>query len=331
RSADRPLESLNPDRPTTPELSWLDFWADSSAAVYQFIGQDNIYFYGIAQTPLFAGYNSPDNQRLAADPGELQQTRLVANHHLLYFGRKASSSSQYKPPMAAELLNYYTSEQLRAHFVALGLAQKQASFRPKPLNPAAQPGDPDPVLKDGQVLTNVLNRLARSCFYTAQSEQAGRLPLGQPREELQAQAAATLRRYEAAMFGQELHLASQIAADYCRGANKYWSEQSKQSAEPQERRQLLVDCFYLLRVCLLLMHPIAPRGTELVLEYLQLPASPAEFFSWQQVDATGLAASLDIWMSAAERVAGWHALRELPPRTDFFLRHPSQLSGLPAS
>ena len=35
------------------EDKWKDYWCDPEAGVFQFIGQDNIYFYGVAQMPLW--------------------------------------------------------------------------------------------------------------------------------------------------------------------------------------------------------------------------------------------------------------------------------------
>ena len=69
--------------------------------------------------------------------------------------------------MAKDLLQFYTNEQLRAHFYALGLGIKSVSFKPKPLDPTADEKVGDPVLKEGNLLTNVFNRAIRSCFYTA--------------------------------------------------------------------------------------------------------------------------------------------------------------------
>ena len=34
----------------THSLDWRDWWASEDARVYQFIGQDNIYFYCVAQS-----------------------------------------------------------------------------------------------------------------------------------------------------------------------------------------------------------------------------------------------------------------------------------------
>ncbi|MDR2957696.1 MAG: class I tRNA ligase family protein [Coriobacteriales bacterium] len=318
------ITSLNPERPAIKGQVWQDYWCNPKSQVYQFIGQDNIYFYGVAQTPLIAGLNGCDTVDPSTQTGDLQQTQLVANYHLLYFGRKASSSGALRPPMADELLDYYTAEQLRAHFVALGLSLKQASFRPKPLNPDAGPKDSDPVLKDGQVLTNILNRLARSCFYTVQTELAGQMPLGDVSIELTGQAAEAVLAYELAMARQELHIANQIASDYVRVANKYWSDRAKAADNPATRRQLLTDCFYLLRVCLLLMHSIAPAGCRMVFQYLELPTSEADFFSWNHIDDEGVPSGFEPFVSPDDITRQSHGLKELPPRTDFFKRHPSQ-------
>ena len=57
-------------------------------------------------------------ENLTAFPSDGQYTlpTLVANNHILFLNKKASSSGDIKPPMAEDLLEYYTAEQLRAHF-----------------------------------------------------------------------------------------------------------------------------------------------------------------------------------------------------------------------
>lgn len=162
---------------------WRKFWCSKNAHVYQFIGQDNLYFYGVAQPALFAALQEEKPVVEDAPDGELQQTKLIANHHILFGDKKASSSSEVKPPTADELLEYYTVEQLRAHFLALALDQKSVGFKPKVFEQdTPKRDDPrvaDPVLKEGALLTKVFNRLARSCFYEAQKNFEGYMPLGQ--------------------------------------------------------------------------------------------------------------------------------------------------------
>ncbi|MBS6941654.1 MAG: class I tRNA ligase family protein, partial [Slackia piriformis] len=159
-----------------------DWWCSPDARVYQFIGQDNLYFYGVAQPALWVGLEEGNAMQAVPAAGQLQQTRLIANHHILFGKTKASSSGAVKPPSADDLLEYYTAEQLRAHWLGLGLDQKSVGFKPKPFDPdESKREDPrvaDPALKEGALLTNVFNRLARSCFYEAQKSFEGLMPLG---------------------------------------------------------------------------------------------------------------------------------------------------------
>jgi methionyl-tRNA synthetase len=78
--------------------------------------------------------------------------------------------------MADDLLNYYTAEQLRAHFLGFGVSYNNASFMPKPFNPDAKPTDMDPVIREGNLLTNVFNRIARTIFYTVWQKYGGLVP-----------------------------------------------------------------------------------------------------------------------------------------------------------
>lgn len=302
-----------------PRGSWRDFWCSDEASVYQFIGQDNLYFYGVAQPALFKALDPTDPLK---EP--LRQTRLVANHHVLFGNKKASSSGSVKPPSADELLDYYTAEQLRAHFLALGLDQKSVGFKPKPFEAdEAKRTDPrvaDPVLKEGNLLTNVFNRLARSCFYEAQKNFEGYMPLGAVSAEVVAHAQEAMREYERIMHKVELHSIMSLMDEFIRWSNKYWADNirvAEQSENAEVRRQVLVDSFYLLRVVTLLMHPVVPKGCEKICNYLDF--SEEDFFSWN-FDFE----SMEELCSTSEQDDGKHQVRALPPRFDFFEKHPSQ-------
>lgn len=299
------------------EDAWREWWCAPDAHVYQFIGQDNIYFYGPAQSAIFMGMQGPDPSPVPAD-GELVLTDLIVSNHALFLNKKASSSGKIKPPMADELLNYYTPEQLRAHFLGLGLGIRSVSFQPKPLNPQAAESDADPVLKEGNLLTNVLNRVARSCFYTAQKYCDGRLPdVPASAEALEAAAEAALD-YEALMFRCEFHQVMNLLDVYIRNINKHWSKHMRE-ADAQEdadkRMQVLADCIHMVRVAAVLVHPVAPHGTEMLADYMNMND---RFFSWDY-----------IFSPVTEFVddAGTHALKFLEPRVDFFKKHESQLQA----
>ncbi len=293
---------------------WARWWCGPDARVYQFIGQDNVYFYGPAQTALFMGMQGK-TPHYPPQPQDLCFTSLVVANHLLFLNKKASSSGELKPPMADELLQYYTAEQLRAHFLGLGLGLRSASFQPKPFNPDAGEKDPDPVLKEGNLLTNVANRIARSCFYTAQKYTASRVPPQPPSPEALNMAAEAILDYEETMLRCEFHQVMHQLDNFIRAMNKNWVSGMKEAdaADDSEKRMaVLADSLYLVRVMAVLLHPIAPGGTEMLMEYLNLRR---DAFCWDTI----FSPLQDLMEDPAA-----HSLRVLPPRVDFFQRHESQ-------
>ncbi|NLF32992.1 MAG: class I tRNA ligase family protein [Planctomycetes bacterium] len=294
--------------------SWRDWWCSHEATVYQFIGEDNVYFYGLAQGAIWLGTQG-ESFRIDAPDGQLQMTHLVANRHLLFGDRKASSSGKVKPPMAADLLNYYTSDQLRAHFLSLGLGLRNGRFRPAPLDPKPQPGGFDPVLKDGNLLSNRLNRAVRSCFYTVQKYFDGIIPVGEVTPAVAEQCEAAILDFDEAFARCEFHTAMEVGGALIRAITSLWQQANPYSDDCDEavRRQALIDAFHMVRVAIALMHPVAPEGTEKVRRYLRLGE---EFWSWDTIFQPLYAFMAD---------PASHRLEELPPRVDFFEKHPSQV------
>jgi methionyl-tRNA synthetase len=298
---------------------WKKWWTSREARVYQFIGQDNIYFYGPAQSAMFMGMQGREPTASPAE-GQLALTDLIVSNHLLFFGKKASSSGKKKPPMADELLGHYTPEQLRAHFLGLGLGIRSVSFQPKPLSADAKPADADPVLKEGSVFTNVLNRVARSCFYTAQKYTDGRAPNLAATDEAAGMAAEAALDYEALMFRCEFHQVMSLLDVYIRNINKYWTRRMKEADDAGDaglRLQTLADGLHMLRVAAVLARPIAPAGSEMIAEYLDMTGN---FFDWA-----------DIFRPFGDFIAdpAAHRLKFLMPREDFFKKHESQLAAQP--
>ncbi len=312
------------DKMGLARATWTDFWCSDNAAVYQFIGQDNLYFYGVAQPAFWRATHIDRSANPESRERSLRQTKLIANYHLLFGDKKASSSGAVKPPSADELLLHYTYEQLRAHFLALGLDQKSVGFKPKPYEADEEKRDDprvaDPVLKESALLTNVFNRLARSCFYEAQKNFGGYMPLGKVSDTVRRKADETLSAYEEIMYKVELHSIMSLMDAFIRWSNKYWTEgirEAETGSNESLRRQVLIDSFYLLRICTLLMHPVVPEGTEKICYSLCFDED--DFFSWNY-DFDGL----EELCSAGEVAEGRHMVAELPPRTDFFEKHPSQ-------
>ena len=298
---------------------WQDFWCDDDAQVYQFLGQDNLYFYGVAQTAMF---DAVKDKKLFGDrKKDLKQTRLIANYHLLFGKTKASSSGEVKPPSGEELLEHYTVDQLRCHFCALGLSQKPVPFCPKPFDPALtedKKNDPriaDPALKEAALINNVFNRLARSVFYEAANTFNSILPICDITPEIVNRAHSALTKYDEEMQKVELHSVFSTCDEYIRFAQKYWADGAKElkDADSSKRAQLLSDCVYMTWVSALMMHSFVPGGCDTICDFMQ--ADPSTFFSWYN----DFASLKEIFGEVEEK-----EVKPLPPRFDFFPKHPSQ-------
>ncbi|MBF0297078.1 MAG: class I tRNA ligase family protein [Oligoflexia bacterium] len=302
---------------------WKKWWCSDDSKVYQFIGEDNVFFYSVAEMSMFMGnQNKTTISSTSSMPtptpadGDLKMPHLIVNYHLLFFDKKASSSGKIVPPMARELLDHYTADQLRTHFFALWLGGRNVAFMPKPFNPNAKEKDADPVLKEGNLLSNVLNKAVRTCFYTTQKYFNGQIPVGEISASIIHNAKKSILDYEEAMFKHEFHQAMTIVDNYSRSINKFWTQNflpgQAISCDNQTQRQALIDAFHMVRVAMILLHPIAPNGTEMVREYLNVGE---EFWNWERIFD-----SIFTFMPDPQN----HPLKVLEPRIDFFPKHPSQ-------
>lgn len=287
------------------ENEWKNWWNSEDSMVYQFIGQDNISFYGIAQQAMWGTLG-------------LKNTFLIPNNHILFMNKKASSSGSIKPPMAKDLLEFYTAEQMRMHFLSLGLANKSVSFDPQVYLPEEERNGADPVLKDGNLLTNVFNKIIRSCFYTMQKDFDGKLPKGTVSESVLEEAKDAILTYEQNMYDHQFHKITYVLDSFIRNMNKYWVNNmrtAEANGDDALKAQILIDSFYGVRVAAALIHPIAPSGCEKIREYLNVDE---KLFSWDYIFEP-----LDALFEDGEN----HSFKFLEPRVDFFKMHECQLAA----
>ena len=177
---------------------------------------------------------------------------------------------------------------------------------------------PDTVLKDGNLLTNVFNRLVRSCFYTAQKYFNGKIPVGEISNEIIEESNEAILTYEKNMYNHEFHSVIYVLDSYIRKMSKYWAGNMK-SAEANNdselRKQVLIDSFHAVKTGITLIHPIAPEGSEKVREYLNINE---QVWDWEY-----------IFKPIYEFIKNQevHKLKYLEPRVDFFEKHESQISS----
>ncbi|MCR5108106.1 MAG: class I tRNA ligase family protein [Lachnospiraceae bacterium] len=293
-----------------PEDEWEKWWNDDEAQVYQFIGEDNIYFYAIAEIGMFNAL------------GNIKPPQIIANRHVLFMDTKASSSSDIKPPMADELLDHYSADQLRMHFISLGLNNKSTGFKPLVYMSDEEKKEcrgVDMVLKEGNLLTNVYNRLIRSCFYTTQNVLEGHLPDGEVSEDVKEFARSKTLEYERHMYNQEFHRISYVLDDFIRDTNKRWAAKSREADRENDTtlwKQLLIDTFYSCKVMAVLLHPLAPDGCEMFMDYMNIEEDKR--WSWDLI--------LEPLSSYFNDISS-HELKFLEPRVDFFKKPQWQFGG----
>jgi len=215
-----------------PGEKLCDWWLHEDAQAYQFIGEDNIYFYDIAGMGLFMALNEA-----AGRDKQANLPIVIPSRHLFFGNSKASSSGKVKPPGADELLEYYTAEQLRMHFGHMALQNNSVKFLPKAVfkkmfegkEVPAEIGDIegfDITLAEGNLLTNVFNRLARSCFYSLQEYFGGKLPV---KEAAADTCNKLIDDYEFAMYRFEFSKAVDMLDKFLRDGNKAFEAGMRQA------------------------------------------------------------------------------------------------------
>ena len=81
------------------------------------------------------------------------------------------------------------------------------------------------------------------------------------------------------------------------------------------RRKWMRNVFHYIKTAAVLLHPIAPKGTAMVQEYLQLDDS---LWNWDSIFDT-----FETTLNGETE----HQLKFLEPRVDFFTRHESQFKA----
>lgn len=303
------LESIGKDK-----NEWKKYWCSKDAKVYQFLGEDNLYFYGPAQQAMFLYYNST-NPKINADNDELQITKINPIKSILYLNQKASSSGTLKPPMAEEFLNYYTPEQFRMHFLAMNLTNNNVSLMPKAFNPDAK-DELDPMVREGNLLTNVYNRILRTIFYSTQNNFDGVIPQAEITEDVMKTCEKAILDVEMFMHDKKFHQVYNTLDVFIRNINKYWVKDVN-GADSEKLKSLTANTLQMLFVANTLLHPIAPKGTENVADYIGLDKSMC--FDWENIFGS--------FYNVLLKNRGLKLIT-LKEKEDFFARHPWQIEEM---
>ncbi len=243
-----------------PESEVDRFWKNPEGRVFQFIGQDNVYFYVLMQGAMWLGQKS-DPQTLPA-PGELQMTDILSVFHLQVDGEKMSKSrgNFYS---AAQMLDEFghAPDQIRYLLALLSLPEKASNF------------DFGMLAERNKFLAGPMNAAIEKPISACHSKFNGEVPAGKLLEKVEKDTIKLVQLYlknmERAEYAQLLF---QIE-NYARSINGLFVQfKPHDDRAPLEGRQdALYTSFYVLKNLMIMLHPFAPFTMEKVRQSLNLP------------------------------------------------------------
>ena len=235
------------------EAEWTRFWKDPEAKIYQFLGQDNVYFYVLMQGAMWIGVK--DNYTM---------TEVLSVFHLMVNGEKMSKSTG----------NYYTGDQLtdemgydpdqvRYFLSTLGLADKQSNF------------DFETFKERNKFLAGPMNAAIEKPISAVHSRFDGKVPDGKLLEKAEKETMKIVQMYVKSMEkGDHITLLGQIE-NYARLINSFFVQYKPHDdrAELEGRKDGLYTSFYVLKNLMIMLYPFAPQTMERVRLSLNLPES----------------------------------------------------------
>jgi methionyl-tRNA synthetase len=239
-----------------------DFWKNPESKVFQFLGQDNVYFYVLMQGAMWLG-TQKDPQQLP-QPGDLQLTEILGCFHLLMDGEKMSKSKGnfYTDEHLLDEMGF-TSDQIRYYLSLLSLPDKPSSFDM-------------PVLKErNRFLAGPMNAAFEKPLAACHSKFGGRVPDGKLMEKVEQETTRLVGRYFKAMEKADYPVLLGAIENYARQINSLFTQFKPHDDRfpEQERRDALYSCFYVLKNLMIMLYPFVPSTMEKLRESLKLAPS----------------------------------------------------------
>jgi methionyl-tRNA synthetase len=230
---------------------WERFWKDPEARIFQFLGQDNVYFYVLMQGAMWIGVN--DNYTM---------TDVYSVFHLMVNGEKMSKSrgNFYSGDQLTEEMGY-DPDQVRYFLSTLSLAEKQSNFEFDTFN------------ERNKFLAGPLNAAMEKPIAAVHSKFGGVVPDGKLLEKAEKETMKIVQMYVKNMEKADyITLLGQIE-NYARLINSMFVQYKPHDDrhDETERKDALFTCFYILKNLMIMLHPFVPATMEKVRQSLNLP------------------------------------------------------------
>lgn len=229
------------------------FWKDPESKIYQFLGQDNVYFYVLMQGAMWLGVK--DNWTM---------TDVYSVFHLMVNGEKMSKSrgNFYSADQLTEEMGYHP-DQLRYFLSTLGLADKQSNF------------DFETFKERNKFLAGPMNAAMEKPISAVHSQFGGKVPEGKLLEKAEKETFKIVQLYLKNMEKADYVTLLGMIENYARLINSFFVQyKPHDDRAPLEGRQdALYTCFYVLKNLMIMLHPFAPATMEKLRQSLNLPES----------------------------------------------------------
>lgn len=239
---------------------YKDYWCDPDSKVYQYIGQDNIFFYVLMQGSMWLGTQAEMNRQPIK--GELQMTEVIANYHLHINGTKMSKSTGnfYTGDQVVDEFGY-DAEQIRYFLSILSLSEKNSNFDRETLN------------ERNAFLAGPLNAAFEKPVSACHSKFGGVIPEGKLIGKTEKETVKILNNYLKMMERSEYAKILFAIENYARVINSLFSQFKPHDDrhDETERKDALYSCFYILKNLVIMLHPFAPKTMDRLRETLNLP------------------------------------------------------------
>lgn len=241
---------------------YKQFWCNPKARVYQFLGQDNVFFYVLMQGAMWLGHQD-DPMRLPRE-GELQMTDIFGCYHLLVNGEKMSKSrgNFFTGDQLIEEKGY-SADQIRYFLSTLTLPEKASNFDVAALD------------ERNKFLAGPMNASFEKPISACHSKFGGKVPEGKLNPKVEAETLQLVRRYVKAMGRSEYASLLGAIENYARSINSLFTQfKPHDDRFPEEqRRDALFTCFYVLKNLMILLYPFVPETMDRLRQSLSLEPS----------------------------------------------------------
>lgn len=241
--------------------TYKDYWTDPDSRVFQFLGQDNIYFYVIMQGAMWFGSQAETNRQPIA--GELQLTDIFGNYHLHMDGEKMSKTKGNFYTADDILEKGFTPDQIRYFLAILSLGEKNSNF------------DFEVFKERNKFLAGPLNAALEKPISACNNKFGGVVPegklIGKTKKETYKVVQNYLRMMERGDYAKLLFMVE----NYARVINGLFTQFKPHDDrhDETERKDALYSSFFILKNVMIMLSPFAPETMEKLRNSLNLPES----------------------------------------------------------